>query len=75
MGLDYQVDGDLLKIHGGIPLQGAAVKALDLRAGIALLLAGLTVKEGVTEISNAWQIQRGYENLNEKLKKLGVSIG
>ncbi len=69
MGMDYSVDGDLLKIHGGNPLHGATVKALDLRAGMALLLAGL-VADGETRIEDAWQIERGYENLNEKLKQL-----
>lgn len=69
MGVEYTVDGDLLKIHGGNQLQGATVKALDLRAGMALLLAGL-VADGETVIEDAWQIARGYENLNEKLKAL-----
>ena len=73
MGMDYQIDGDLLKIHGGNPLNGATVTALDLRAGIALVLAGLTA-EGETTIENAWQIGRGYENLHGKLKSLGVAI-
>lgn len=69
MGMDYSVDGDLLKIHGGKPLHGATVKALDLRAGMALILAGL-VADGETIIEDAWQIERGYENLQEKLKQL-----
>lgn len=69
MGVDYSIDGDLLKIHGGKPLKGASVKALDLRAGMALLLAGL-VAEGETTINDAWQIERGYENLKAKLKQL-----
>ena len=69
MGVDYSVYGDLLKIHGGKPLQGATVKALDLRAGMALLLAGL-VAEGETIIEDAWQIERGYENLKNKLQQL-----
>lgn len=73
MGMDYQIDGDLLKIHGGNPLKGATVTALDLRAGIALVLAGLTA-DGETIIENAWQIGRGYENLQGKLKGLGVKI-
>ncbi|WP_158856675.1 UDP-N-acetylglucosamine 1-carboxyvinyltransferase [Lunatibacter salilacus] len=73
MGMNYKVEGDLLVINGGNPLTGAAVKALDLRAGIALLLAGLTA-EGETIIENSWQIHRGYENLFKKLKNLGVSI-
>jgi UDP-N-acetylglucosamine 1-carboxyvinyltransferase len=69
MGMRYSMEGDLLKIHGGKPLKGTSVKALDLRAGMAFLLAGL-VADGETIIENAWQIERGYENLNEKLMKL-----
>lgn len=73
MGMDYEIEDGLLKIHGGKKLQGAKVKALDLRAGIALLLAGMTA-DGVTEIEDSWQIGRGYENLESKLKGLGVEI-
>ncbi|ERM80695.1 UDP-N-acetylglucosamine 1-carboxyvinyltransferase [Rhodonellum psychrophilum GCM71 = DSM 17998] len=73
MGMKFHVEGDMLVIDGGTPLIGAEVEALDLRAGIALLLAGMTA-EGETIISNSWQIQRGYENLNRKLKDLGVII-
>jgi len=69
MGMNYVIEGDLLKIYGGNPLRGATVKAIDLRAGIALVLAGL-VADGETLIEDAWQIERGYENLNEKLKQL-----
>ncbi len=73
MGMKFHVQGDMLLINGGIPLEGAIVNALDLRAGIALLLAGLTA-EGETIIENSWQIHRGYENLHEKLNQLGVNI-
>ncbi|MCO5268237.1 MAG: UDP-N-acetylglucosamine 1-carboxyvinyltransferase [Brumimicrobium sp.] len=73
MGLKYQVKGDLLVIDGGEQLKGTQVTALDLRAGIALLLAGLTA-EGETIIDNAWQIQRGYESLEKKLNNLGVKL-
>lgn len=72
MGMQYEVQGDLLVINGGNLLNGAEVTALDLRAGIALLLAGLTA-EGETIINNAWQIERGYENLSLKLKNLSIS--
>jgi len=73
MGMKYQVEGDMLVIEGGTPLKGATVTALDLRAGIALLLAGLTA-DGDTTIENAWQIERGYEDLVGKLAALSVKI-
>jgi UDP-N-acetylglucosamine 1-carboxyvinyltransferase len=73
MGLNYKIQGDFLIIDGGQALIGATVKALDLRAGISLLLAGLTA-EGETNIEDSWQIRRGYEHLDEKLKGLGVII-
>ena len=73
MGMNYKIAGDMLVINGGFELSGTLVNALDLRAGIALLLAGL-ISEGETIIDNSWQIHRGYENLEEKLKRLGGSI-
>jgi UDP-N-acetylglucosamine 1-carboxyvinyltransferase len=73
MGMDFTVDQGMLKISGGKPLFGAKVKALDLRAGIALLLAGLTA-EGETEIEDAWQIDRGYEHIEKKLLQLNINI-
>jgi UDP-N-acetylglucosamine 1-carboxyvinyltransferase len=73
MGMSYHVDGDMLVIEGGNPLVGNKVKALDLRAGMALLLAGLTA-EGATTIESAWQIGRGYEDLIAKLAGLSVSL-
>lgn len=72
MGMNYNIDGDLLKIHGGNHFLGTKVKATDLRSGISLLLAGL-LAEGETIIENAWQIERGYENLKQKLFKLGCT--
>ena len=69
MGMNYQIVGDMLVIEGGKPFKGATVKALDLRAGIALLLAGMTSDEEVI-IENEWQIYRGYENLETKLAQL-----
>lgn len=73
MGLQYEVSGDMLKIHGNRGgLIGTEVKALDLRAGIALMLCGLAA-EGETVITDAWQIGRGYVNLVPKLKALGAN--
>lgn len=73
MGMNSHIEGDMLVIDGGFALNGGEVKALDLRAGVALLLAGMTA-EGETTISDAWQIKRGYENLEGKLKQLGVIL-
>lgn len=73
MGMSYRIEGDLLVIDGGAELKGSNVKALDLRAGIALLLAGMTASEQTT-IESAWQIGRGYEHLESKLKGLGVNL-
>lgn len=73
MGLKHEVSGDMLKIHGqGGGLVGAEVRALDLRAGIALTLCGLAA-EGETLVTDAWQIGRGYVGLIPKLKSLGAS--
>jgi UDP-N-acetylglucosamine 1-carboxyvinyltransferase len=69
IGFQTRVEGDMLVIDGGYPVIGGTVKALDLRAGIALLLAGMTSDEQVT-IEEEWQIYRGYENLEQKIKGL-----
>lgn len=72
MGAKTEVRGDMLVIHGGTPLHGGvSVRALDLRAGIALLLAGMTCEEELI-IEDDWQIRRGYEYLDEKLKGLSA---
>jgi UDP-N-acetylglucosamine 1-carboxyvinyltransferase len=73
MGMQYEIQGDFLVIQGGKSFSGATVKALDLRAGIALLLAGLC-GEGETIIEDSWQINRGYERLEFKLERLGVKF-
>lgn len=73
MGADVQAEHGSLKVLGRGSLNGAAVEADDLRAGAALLLAGLAA-HGTTRIRNAWQIQRGYDNLIPKLEGLGVEV-
>lgn len=73
MGLTSRIDGNMLVIDGGSKLKGANVKALDLRAGIALSLAGLFA-EGETVIEDAWQITRGYDRFFEKMQSLGAHI-
>lgn len=72
MGLRHEVRGDMLCIDGkGGGLRGADVRALDLRAGAAQVLCGLTA-EGETVIHDAWQIFRGYDRFTEKLQSLGA---
>tara|TARA_B100001093_G_scaffold448445_1_gene454042 strand:- start:12128 stop:13387 length:1260 start_codon:yes stop_codon:yes gene_type:complete len=71
MGVNHEIKGNLLRINGGKLLHGCDVNALDLRAGASLLLAGLIAK-GKTTINNAWQIERGYNNLERKLAELNI---
>ncbi len=73
MGVCHEVEGNLLQIRGGNKFNAAAVQALDLRAGAALMLAGM-IADGATVISDAWQIERGYCSLVDKLKALSVSF-
>jgi UDP-N-acetylglucosamine 1-carboxyvinyltransferase len=60
-------------VHGPTPLQGTEVCALDIRSGAAMILAGLAA-EGETRIKNVVYIDRGYENIEEKLQTLGARI-
>ncbi len=73
MGAQISVDGKLAVIEGVDHLDAAPVKATDLRAGAALVIAGLCAN-GVTQIENIQQIERGYENIEEKLQKLGADM-
>lgn len=73
MGAEFSVNENLLRIAGGKRLVGAPVTALDLRAGVALVLAGL-IAEGVTEVAEAWQVERGYNDFVAKLEALGGRI-
>ena len=73
MGASVQVDGKVAVIEGVEKLTGAPVHACDLRAGAAMVIAGLAA-EGVTEIDSIHHIERGYENLVEKLAAVGAHI-
>lgn len=73
MSADIQVKGTVATITGVKRLTGAPVKATDLRAGAAMIIAGLAA-EGTTEISDIYHIERGYENIVEKLQALGADI-
>lgn len=71
MGADIKIDGRSAIIQGVKNLTSAPVKASDLRAGAALVLAGL-VSDGVTEIDNIYHIDRGYDGIEEKFRNLGA---
>ncbi|WP_018661229.1 UDP-N-acetylglucosamine 1-carboxyvinyltransferase [Heyndrickxia acidiproducens] len=73
MNANIKVEGRSAIINGPVTLQGAKVKASDLRAGAALVIAGL-MAEGITEVTGVEHIDRGYSHLVEKLNGLGATI-
>jgi len=73
MGASIKIDGRSAVVEGVAKLTGCQVKATDLRAGAAMVLAGL-VAEGQTEISYIHHIDRGYDNLVEKFRGIGADI-
>ncbi len=73
MGADISVDGKVAVIEGTGQLTGAQVKACDLRAGAALIIAGLAAT-GTTEIEDIYHIERGYEDMDKKLRGVGAVI-
>lgn len=73
MGANIHVDGKIAVIEGVNELSGAPVRAYDLRAGAAMVIAGLAAK-GVTQVEQVTNIERGYENMVEKLQALGADM-
>ena len=73
MGADITIAGHIAIIDGSTKLTGATVTAKDLRAGAAMVLAGLAA-EGTTEVLDIAKIERGYENFISKLRALGADI-
>ena len=73
LGADIQVDGHTAVVRGVERLTGAPVMATDLRASACLILAGL-VAQGETSIDRIYHLDRGYENIEEKLRGLGADI-
>lgn len=73
MGADIKVERDTAIFRGVERLSGAPVVATDIRAGVALVIAGM-MAEGVTEVSGISHIERGYERFDEKLKDLGADL-
>ncbi|HOJ76722.1 MAG TPA: UDP-N-acetylglucosamine 1-carboxyvinyltransferase [Bacillota bacterium] len=73
MGADVKVERDTAIFRGIERLSGAPVEATDIRAGVALVIAGL-MADGTTEVSGIYHIDRGYEHFDLKLKNLGAVI-
>ena len=73
MGAQIQVDGNLAIIEGVHHLTGAQIQACDLRAGAAMVIAALAA-QGTSEITGVQYIERGYEDVIEKFRKLGGNI-
>lgn len=73
MGAQIKLEGRSAVISGGTPLSGAPVTATDLRAGAALIVAGL-MAEGDTVLSEVEHVYRGYENIEDKLNALGAQL-
>jgi UDP-N-acetylglucosamine 1-carboxyvinyltransferase len=73
MGADIKVEGRSAIIRGGVPLTACPIKATDLRAGAACVVAGL-VADGVTEVSGVEHIDRGYDSFETRLRNLGAEV-
>ena len=73
MGVKAKIEGRTAIIKGTKKIQGANVIATDLRGGAAMIVEALYAK-GITQIDNIHYILRGYENIEDKLKKIGANI-
>jgi UDP-N-acetylglucosamine 1-carboxyvinyltransferase len=73
LGADIEIEGPSAIVKGGKPLSGAPVMASDLRASAALVLAGLAAR-GTTQVNRIYHLDRGYEAMDVKLRKLGARI-
>ncbi len=73
LGAEISIEGPSAIVKGGRPLSGAPVMASDLRASAALVIAGLAAT-GTTQVHRIYHLDRGYERMEEKLRKLGARI-
>lgn len=73
LGCNIEVDDNVATIHGGARLTGATVMSTDLRASVAMVLAGLVAK-GETHVLRVYHLDRGYEGLEHKLNALGADV-
>src|SRR5216110_599613 len=74
LGADIAIEGPSAIVKGGRPLSGAPIMASDLRASAALVVAGLVAK-GATLVKRIYHLDRGYEKIDDKLKRLGARLG
>ena len=73
LGADIEIEGTSAIVKGGRPLSGAPVMASDLRASAALVIAGLAAR-GTTQVNRVYHLDRGYEDVDAKLRRLGARI-
>ena len=73
LGANIAIEGPSAIVKGGSPLSGAPLMASDLRASAALVIGGLVAK-GTTRINRIYHLDRGYERMDEKLRKLGAKV-
>jgi len=73
LGADIEIEGPSAIVKGGKSLSGAPLMASDLRASAALVIAGLAAK-GTTQVNRVYHIDRGYEDIDGKLRRLGARI-
>jgi UDP-N-acetylglucosamine 1-carboxyvinyltransferase len=73
MGAEIKLEGNSAIVRGGRALSGAPIMATDLRASACLVIAGLAA-QGITEISRVYHIDRGYEKIEKKFRKLGARV-
>lgn len=73
LGADIEIEGPSAIVKGGKPLTGAPVMASDLRASAALVIAGLAAR-GTTQVNRVYHLDRGYENIDGKLRQLGARV-
>jgi UDP-N-acetylglucosamine 1-carboxyvinyltransferase len=73
LGAEIEIEGPSAIVKGGKPLSGAPVMASDLRASAALVIAGLAAR-GTTQVNRIYHLDRGYENIDRKLRQLGARV-
>ncbi len=73
LGIDISVEGNTATVEGGGPVKGAQVMSTDLRASVSLVMAGM-IANGTTHVLRVYHLDRGYEDLEGKLRRAGIDI-